>query len=122
MVDFYEKSPEPKQADIFDEENGMIDPLKVAAVPTESKKELEHWQIRLGSHMGPLPMDGNAPVAAANRFSTCWGMAERNGKTVYFHMYFEQPSAGAPALANWLSQNGCTEMKYEFHLVKPEED
>ena len=66
-------------------------------------------------------MDGNKPMPGSLRFSATWGSVVRTDRTIRFDMTFEQPYAGAPALVDWLIQNGCGDLKYEFNLINIEE-
>jgi Zn-dependent protease len=124
LLDLYEKSPEPPEPwedAIWEDVEDMGNDPKAAAAMAARGKEIERWQSGFGSHLGQLPMDGNVPVAGADRYSTVSGIASSAGQTVRLDVVFERPSDGARTLAVWLSKRGVR-IKYDIRPAERAEE
>jgi hypothetical protein len=128
LLDRYEKSPEPEFTGIADDDendgNGPDAEVNNAEADTEKqqkkmdqwRKERKKWASEFGSHLGQLPMEGETPAAGSNRYSVQYGTAIVVDSILHISVSFERPADGAPALIKWLSQHGCTKMKYDFQV------
>lgn len=123
LMDILEKFPEPRPPlSSYEGEAGVIDGSEAAAASVAHQKETEGWWVRLGSRLGQLPLDGKAPIPGADRFSTSWGAVVRKDRTIRFDMAWNQPAFGAPALLEWLAQEGCEDFRYEFRLAAADDN
>jgi hypothetical protein len=63
--------------------------------------------------LGELPAAGEAPNAAAERFSAT-GLVARTGLILHVTLTFDRLVDGPPAVVRWLAAQGCAEMRYRF--------
>lgn len=119
LVEVYLKQPATPDWTQFLVENNSLDEAKVAmqarvAASEKWSDEMRQWHLKLGQHMGQVPLKDDKPTPA------CYGLiiggsADRlDEKKLQFWLDFNQPADGAIAIANWLCKHECTEIKYDF--------
>ncbi|HEY7158106.1 MAG TPA: site-2 protease family protein [Gemmataceae bacterium] len=94
------------------------------------KQKLEAWQRRskgilreMAECMGPLPLTGDKPQPGTNAETAQYGYVTRTGTSLSIHaMLFRQLDRGLPAFAEWLGQQGCSQIRYGINILEPEEE
>jgi hypothetical protein len=68
--------------------------------------------------LGQVKFDGDQPASGADDFGADIGNAFNRGPAVKIPgIILHDPAVGLPALVNWLSDAGCTRIRYELRQV-----
>jgi hypothetical protein len=115
VVHLYAQWPEPPLATVADDG----EPAKLLAerkqLFEERGKRLQRWHEQLARPMGQLPCLDGQTLPGADRFSCRAGATTRAALLVRFEfLLFVRPAEGAPALIDWLQNQGCIDFKYDF--------
>jgi hypothetical protein len=71
--------------------------------------------------MGQVPMDGEKPAPGAARYGALFGSSGADGKKLRtFGVSFASTPDGAPAFVRWLSDQGCSDFRYELRSAAGE--
>lgn len=69
----------------------------------------------LALRLGQMPLENGSPSADLHRYSAIGGFVHNEGKRVsVLGPGFTRVADGAPALAEWLCNRGCTDLQYQF--------
>ncbi len=80
----------------------------------EYQKEYAEWSRRMGERLGQLPREGDGVKPGQQRFSAT-GSVTRTGLFVQVnYASFDRLVDGPPAMVQWLCDQGCAGLKYEF--------
>ena len=72
---------------------------------------------KFGGRLGQLPLSGDEPEPAVLRHSALYGVCHRAGLLINFYgVTFHDAAAGAPAMIEWLCNQGCIGFQYDFEL------
>lgn len=115
VIDLYENAP------LFDTEAfgaARIEKGQVAAEEIQRQFAEAHraWEVEMGAHMGQLPLE-NGQVARSARGCVGYGSVERDEGSLRFWVEFYHPEAGVPALARWLCEQDCSQLKYSVQEI-----
>jgi hypothetical protein len=70
----------------------------------------------IAGKLGEIPYSAGRPVSGADRFGVATGYASHHGQLLQFSMVsFYNLADGLPAMAQWLSSQGCRQIKYDLH-------
>ena len=91
---------------------------RLAALSWTNTVERTALRSKLAPLLGQVQFDGDHPAGTADDFGADVGSAMHRGPAVKIPGMFPQdPAVGLPALVNWLSDAGCTRIKYELTQV-----
>jgi Zn-dependent protease len=78
---------------------------------------------KMAERMGRLPLEGDRPQPGSDLAAVRFGAVSRHAGTLHLFIHFRHPHEGLPALAEWLSQRGAGDLKYEFSkTLEPGDD
>ena len=119
LIELYRQKPifefEPDEP--IDPDEPMPEEVQLARkkASEEFREEFNGWRSRVSELLGALPMGDGDVVPIARRYSLNGGMVDRTGAALEFTFYgLAFPVDGAPAIVRWLTDRGCTDMKYSF--------
>jgi len=88
-----------------------------------STNEAPGIEAEITKRLGAIRLEEGKPAREQARYGVLWGNAVSKRKRVVFnYLSFEDLFYGAPALAKWLCEKGCTKIKYSIHAGQEEED
>ncbi len=81
----------------------------------EIDRRRQELNIKMGARMGQIPVQDMEPAAGSDRYLTTSGSVTRNGVLLQIDwITFQREPHGAAALLDWLCEQDCMDIKYEF--------
>lgn len=116
--EFYEKIRDKDPTEMDLDVVNLHEKLKAVTEAEEFDEEAYHKMLlEMGAKMGQLPLEAGKVSDGGERFSAN-GSVESAALILNFNwLSFERPAIGASALIQWLCDQNCVDLKYEFQTL-----
>ncbi len=124
LVELWQRWKEPPK-EMSKGKDAPPEPAAVMRNWTAMQQRLSRLLREMAERMGPLPLTGDKPRPGTDAETAQYAYPARDGATLTLHtVVFRQLDRGLPALAEWLGQQGCSQIRYGIVLTptQPEEE